>query len=175
MSQETKNTETKLYELGFNIIPTLTEGDLDTQVSNIKKALTDNGSEIIKEGEVRLIDLKYTMVKHIAGSNKKFGQAYFGWVKFETTGEAVENIKKAVDGMDSILRYLLIKTVNDDAHSTSKIELEKGEVGISEAEGNDSAEEIEEGVDLGEEVLEENKPKVDEEKEVDEAIDELVK
>jgi len=168
MSQETENTETKLYELSFNIIPSLVEGDLKAELEAIKKVLSDNGTEIFKEGETKLIDLKYTMVKHIAGSNQKFGQAYFGWIKFNGTSEAVEDIKVKIEAMENVLRHLLIKTVDDEEHSTSKISLEEGDEGIAEA-GEKEAEKPE--------VKEESKKAeaTESKDEVDEAIEEAVK
>ena len=137
MSEENKSEDKTLYELGFNIIPTVSEDKVSGEVDLIKKILADNNAEIVKEGEVQAIDLKYTMVKKIATVNKKFDKAYFGWIKFNATPSEIGAIKDGVDAVESILRYLLAKTVDDDEHSTVKIPLESEEGEEGEKEGEE--------------------------------------
>ena len=82
MSEENKTQEIKLYELGYHLTPAISEDKVSVEVSEIKKILTDNDAEIVKEGETKLMTLAYEIVNHVAGKNQKFRTAYFGWVKF---------------------------------------------------------------------------------------------
>lgn len=120
MSEKTTK-EIKLYELGFHLVSTISEDKVAEKVDEIKAILAKNNAEIVKEGETKLMNLAYEVIKHVSGKNQKFTNSYFGWFKFNATAEAIKDIKKAVDSMEEILRSLIIKTVNDDEHSTSKI------------------------------------------------------
>jgi ribosomal protein S6 len=160
MSEENKTTdEIKLYELGFHIVSSLSEDEAEAKFVDLKKNI---GGEIVKEGELKNIPLAYTITKKIKGANVRFDKAYFGWVKFNSTPEGVEELKKKVEGDEDVLRFLLVKTVDDDEHSTSKIALEKKE----------EEEEKEEDTEKKEEIKEE---KEGDTREMDEAIDEMVK
>lgn len=167
MSKEkTINESSKLYELGFHIVGTIDSNKVASVIDEIKSLITTHHGDIVREGEVREMTLAYPMVKHIAGVNKKYNQTFFDWIKFNMNSEDVANLKIALDLKDEILRYLLIKTVNDDAHSTSKM------VEIEEEEENEEvpAKEVE--------IAEEKKERtvsVDKSQEIDEAIDEMVK
>lgn len=176
MSEEKKSVEKKLYEIGFHIIPSVSPEKLVGEVATIKKTLTSNGAEIVKEIEPKLINLAYQMVKKILDANYKFNKAYFGSITFNATATAVEIIKKEIDANNSILRYLLVKTVDDVEHSTNKIAREKSEE-IVEADADEVV--ADDGIDLGDEVVEEEAVVKSEDKSeaktVDAAIDELVK
>jgi ribosomal protein S6 len=180
MSNENNTNESKLYELGYHVVSTVSEDKVSDEVSQIKDILAANGAEIIREGEPKLINLAYEIVKHIAGDNQKFKQTYFGWVKFNADSESIIAIKEAVDQNGNILRSLIVKTTDDDEHSTSKIENTETDEDVELDE--------EDGVDKGSDDVEETEEVSDEEKttdsetddaenadEVDEAIDGLVK
>lgn len=162
MSEENKTTdETKLYELSFHIVSSLSESEAESKFVALKEGI---GGEIVKEGFPKLISLAYTITKKIKGANTRFDKAYFGWIKFMSTAEGVNELHHKMELDENILRFLLIKTVDDDEHSTSKIPLE--------SEEEEVIEETEEVKEKGK-VKEKTEEEVSEE--VDEAIDELVK
>lgn len=167
MSKEkTMNESSKLYELGFHIVGTIDSNKVASVIDEIKSLITNHHGDIVREGEVREMTLAYTMVKHVAGVNKKYNQSFFDWIKFTMSPEDVVNLKTAVDSNENIIRFIIVKTVNDDEHSTSKLveleELEQDEVSETET-APEKVEEVEE-------VLVKDK-----DQEIDEAIDEMVK
>jgi ribosomal protein S6 len=167
MSKEkTINESSKLYELGFHIVGTIDSNKVASVIDEIKSLIQTHHGDIVREGEVREMTLAYTMVKHVAGVNRKYNQSFFDWVKFTMNPEDVVNLKSAVDSNENIIRFILVKTVNDDEHSTSKmVELEESEDEVTETEA------APEKVDAS---VEEIAPK-DKNIEIDEAIDEMVK
>jgi ribosomal protein S6 len=166
MSKEkTINESSKLYELGFHIVGTIDSNKVASVIDEIKNLIQTHHGDIVREGEVREMTLAYTMVKHIAGVNKKYNQSFFDWVKFTMNTADVANLKSALDLNTNIIRFILVKTVNDDEHSTSKmVEVEEDEE-VTETEA--APEKIEVAT---EEVIEKDKNV-----EIDEAIDEMVK
>lgn len=166
MSKEkTINESSKLYELGFHIVGTIDSNKVASVIDEIKSLIQTHHGDIVREGEVRETTLVYTMVKHVGGVNKKYNQSFFDWIKFNMNTEDVANLKSALDLNENIIRFILVKTVNDDAHSTSKlVELEEVEEEVSETEA------LPEKVEEIEEVVEKDKNL-----EIDEAIDEMVK
>jgi len=153
MSEENKTNEQNLYEVGFHIV---SEDKAADELANIKAILSDNNVAVVKEGEPKIMDLAYTMIKKVNGVNQRFDKACFGWIKF-TSGDTsnIEEIKKEIERNENILRYIIIKTVDDDEHSTVKI--------LKDEE---------------KEKVEETKPDTAEEvsgKEIDKAVDDLVR
>ncbi len=103
----------QVYELGYHLVPTISESALEGEVARVKASLTESGAAIIAEEIPHLITLAYRIEKHLAGKIEKFSTAYFGWVKFEATSEGVRAAKKALDENASVLRFLLVHTVRE--------------------------------------------------------------
>lgn len=97
------------YELAFHILPTVAEGEVPTAFTAIKDHITKNGGEIVDEEAPARIDLAYNIEKYLEGKYRKFSSAYFGWVRFTVSGEAIAEITEEVEGDSNTLRHLLIK------------------------------------------------------------------
>jgi ribosomal protein S6 len=185
---ETHTSENaKLYELGFHIISTVAEDKVADAFSNVTGIINKNNGTVVKSAEPKAIKLAYTITKKIGAANERFNTAYFAWIKFEASSEDVESLKAEIDSNENILRYIIVKTVDDDEHSTAKLVGEEDtEEGLEEAEESemDSEEVIdtssndEEAKDEKTEVEEsddsEDKKSEESKDEIDEAIDELV-
>ncbi|MEI6528486.1 MAG: 30S ribosomal protein S6 [bacterium] len=117
----------QVYELGYHIVSTVAEENLPKELEVIKAIILKDGGSLITEGEPKLINLAYEMSKTVSDIKKKFNTAYFGWIKFETKSELIPEIKKAVDADNSILRYLLIKTVKENTMTVPRIFEQRGE------------------------------------------------
>lgn len=135
------------YELGYLLVPTLSDSEVTETKKKITDAITSVGAAVKSEGDVHFIDLAYEMVKKVKSKNIKFDQAHFGWIKF--TGEADQHalLEKALKKNDGILRTIVIKTVEDDS-MTDLFTQEDGEV-VEEVDLN-------EGVDEGKETKEDS-------------------
>ncbi len=103
-------TITRVYELGYILAPTVPDTEVDSVVGALKEQIARVEGAVRSEGAPEFIDLAYTMEKTIASKKAKYSQGYFGWMKFESSPEAMEALKKALDGMTEVVRYLLIKT-----------------------------------------------------------------
>ena len=121
MSEETnKEIETKeemagrVYEIGYQLVSTLSEEEVPREVTVIKDVLEKLGAQVVSEEFPRLKPLAYSMRKYIAGKYQTFSSAYFGWIKFEAEPQAALALKKAADANEKILRYLIIKTVREN-------------------------------------------------------------
>jgi ribosomal protein S6 len=166
MSKEkTINESSKLYELGFHIVGTIDSNKVASVIDEIKNLIQTHHGDIVREGEVREMTLAYTMIKHVAGVNKRYSQTFFDWIKFNMNTEDVANLKSALDLNENIIRFILLKTVNDDAHSTSKM------VEVEEDEEVTETEAAPEKIEVAKEAIIEKDKNV----EIDEAIDEMVK
>ena len=147
-----KAEKKQIYEVGYHLVSSVAEENVGKEVEAIK-ALLDK-SEIIAEENPKLIDLAYTITKQIGGLRRKYDKAYFGWVKFEFSPEEALVLKKKLDAMDNILRYLLIKTVRENTLCGAKLlaeEVAKKKAVIKKEEvkekGTASAEEIDKSIE----------------------------
>lgn len=118
MEQE---TTARIYEIGFNIIPTVNEKDREAVLASIDETITSRGGEFIARGEVEYIDLAYPMSKLFDNKKIIFNTAYFGWLKFEITPLKIIELKELFDKEKNILRYLMFKTVREDTFLKKKI------------------------------------------------------
>lgn len=133
--------DAKLYELGFHIIPTVTEDKVTDVFADITGIISKNGGEVVKSAEPKAIELAYTIIKKIGGQNQRFSSAYFAWIIFNASSEAVEKIKAEAKADERIVRYLIVKTVDDFEHSTAKLAAEESESSEGEEEDGDSKKE----------------------------------
>ena len=113
-----KDEKSKVYEVGFHLLPTIAESSVAEEVSKIKSVVEKNSGVFVSEGIPQMTNLAYTITKAISGKNQKFDSAYFGWVKFELNADSISEIKKAMDEVESVLRYLIIKTTKEDTITT---------------------------------------------------------
>ena len=104
----------KVYEVSFNIVPTLSEEAMAAEFGNLKETLLKLSGFVISEQYPKPISLAYIMEKVIANKNTKFSSAYFGWVKFEAPVSVVEELKRILDRNENIIRHLIIKTVREN-------------------------------------------------------------
>jgi ribosomal protein S6 len=109
----------EVYEIGYHIVSSVAEEGVPAQVEAIKGLL--GKAEIISEEAPKLIDLVYTITKQVGGMRRRYDTAYFGWVKFAVEPEAIQAIKKQLDGMENVLRFILVKTVRDNTMVGSKL------------------------------------------------------
>jgi ribosomal protein S6 len=170
MSKEKEIQETgKLYELGFHLVSTIPADKIADEFNKLKDLIKKHKGEVVKEGELKTTNLAYTIIKKIAGQNIRFKQSYFGWVKFTIPSDEVIPLKEELNLIDTIIRFILIKTVDDYAHSTNKIADEMMQ-SSDEIEEEVEIEGLETDVEIDSEVETE-----DSNEEIDKAIDEIIK
>ncbi len=111
----------QIYEIGYHVIPTLSEADLANIVSDITKLLKKAGGSIVSEEFPKMRALSYSIHKVISGAKHKFNSSYFGWVKFEVDSKNIDQIKKNLDKIEQIFRSIIIKTVKESTMSSIKM------------------------------------------------------
>ncbi len=152
-TQQTSTAErTKVYEIGYLLIPTIAEEQLTGEVQNIKSLIEKHEGVFITEDFPKLRPLAYQMRKTTGGTNAKYNQAYFGWVKFEVNANATPLIIKDIEKNTHILRYMIINTVRENTMYMQKAAYKPAEAGaegekVEEAKEKMSEEEIDKTIE----------------------------
>lgn len=105
------------YELAFHILPTVVEGEVAPIVAALREAIMEVGGEVVLEEHPQRFDLAYEIMKYVEGKYRRFHSAYFGWIRFDASADAIASITEAVDEHPSILRHLLIRLTHSEAES----------------------------------------------------------
>lgn len=114
MTEKGTKEEGKIYEIGFHILPFVGDQAVSNEVGEIKNLLDSIKAVVVSEDFPRLRPLAYPLSKVVDGGKKVCKEAYFGWIKFEAEGEALEVFKKAIEKMPNVLRFLIVKTVAEN-------------------------------------------------------------
>ena len=111
---EEKDIEERVYEVGYLLLPTISEEELPAIYGNLKELVTSLGGSAISDEMPRIMNLAYPMFKTLQNINKKFETAYFGWMKFSMDPEKTLELKKKLQLDLNVLRFLMIKTVKEN-------------------------------------------------------------
>lgn len=133
----------QVYELGFLILPSIPEDRLSGVVDVMKAIITQEGGAVIGGEDPFKQDLAYTMSKTVGASRYVINDAYIGWFKFELEPEKAPLVKAALEQVDEVLRFLLIKTPRDTGFTFAKARqaiLDKEEALAMAAEASSSSE-----------------------------------
>ncbi len=114
-------TDTTIYEIGYNLVPTISEEDVAKEVGALKEKITSLGGNIISDEYPTLIKLAYEMTKELENKNVRFTSAYFGWVKFELEPSLILEVNKMAETNLNVLRFIIIKTVRENTIYTPKV------------------------------------------------------
>jgi ribosomal protein S6 len=117
MDNNTKGERLSVYEIGYLIATSIPEEKVPGEADTLKKIITDAGATIIAEEAPQHQPLAYEMRKKtVSGSYNTYDAAYFGWVKFELDAGKIEEVKKDVELMPTVLRMLLTTTVRENTY-----------------------------------------------------------
>lgn len=140
-----EHTEPRVYELGYHLVPTLAVEQIPAASGAVRGMIEQISKDIIAEELPVFIDLAYTIVKTVEHKNKRFDQAYFGWIKFEANPEGIATLEEALKKDDNVLRYLIVKTIKENTFIAKKFtpaKMKEEEV-VVEVEGEVVAESTE--------------------------------
>jgi ribosomal protein S6 len=104
----------RIYELGYLLVPTISEEDLPVSYGNLKDTVSSFGGAVISDEMPKMIPLAYQMVKVVSNIRNKFNTAYFGWIKCTMDSDKVLELKKKLDLDPTIIRFLILKTVKEN-------------------------------------------------------------
>lgn len=109
MSNTEDRKDAQVYELGYLLLPSLTDESLSSAVNAIKGIIKKAGASELDSENPLGIDLAYTMSKSIGARKYVVNEAYIGWVKFEGEPNCVAEINEALKALDEVLRFLVVK------------------------------------------------------------------
>lgn len=132
MTIDALGADSRIYEVGFLIIPTVSEDGLVAQCAAIREAISSVSGSIIAEGTAKKVELAYPMTKVAQNKRATFTSAYFAWYKFEAEPKGAKEVAAIVKANDDVLRFLLIKTVREDTMAPRKLFAKKKEEGDAE-------------------------------------------
>ncbi len=108
------DADSKVYEVGYLLVPTIKEEDVPVTYGNIKELIASFGGEVIMDEMPKMTNLAYEMLKVVSNVRNKFNTAYFGWTKFVMAPDKVLELKKVLDLDPNVIRFLLLKTVKEN-------------------------------------------------------------
>ncbi len=106
--------ERTVYELGYHLVPSLSEEEVALRVENFKKAIEAFPGEFIASGGPLSQELSYPMRKMKNGKWREFTRSQFGWIKFAAAPEKVHAWRDILREDETIIRCIIIKTVRED-------------------------------------------------------------
>ena len=116
-----EDTVRRVYEVGYHIVPTVKEEDVETVLSTIRGSIERSGGVFISEGAPTNIRLSYPMTVHNRGKNVDYDRAYFGWIKFESSPESARVLEDALNHDTEILRSIVFRTLRTDTRAHIKM------------------------------------------------------
>jgi len=102
-----------VYEIGFLLVPSVSEEDVQVEISKIKDMVEKFESRFISEGIPQKKELEYTITLSRDGSKSNFDQAYFSWLKYELNPKDIAVIDESIKKLENIIRFLILKTTED--------------------------------------------------------------
>ncbi len=127
----TENNETivdsRVYEISFIFDNKLDEGAALEKGNAIKQSIATLGGSFISEEAPYMRELAYEMIRVQNNVNVRFNEGYFGWVKFELSGDKVKEFEKALKLDEELVRYLVVKTVRENTVYTKRAPVIKAE------------------------------------------------
>ena len=105
-----------VYEIGFHLVPTLTEAEAVVAFGRMHAALEKVSAVVLAEEAPKKIALAYPIERSTQGKRDKYTEGYFGFIKFEIpevderVGESVNALETMLRSDAQVLRYLFIKT-----------------------------------------------------------------
>ena len=115
-----EHTEPRIYELGYHLVPTLSVEQIPEASGAVRGMIERISKEVISEELPVFIDLAYTVVKTIEHKNKRFDQAYFGWIKFEGSPAGIAELEEGLKKDENVLRYIIVKTIRENTFIAKK-------------------------------------------------------
>jgi len=96
MESETEegDIDPRVYELGYHIIPAISEEEAPKEAAAIKGFIKENGGVVISEEAPKHMELAYAMYRTESGKKEKFEAAHFGGIKFEMDPTNVAKVKE---------------------------------------------------------------------------------
>lgn len=121
-AQEDKNTEEQAhYECAFHILPTVAEPEVLGVVDELKALVARSGGTVTNEEISERYGLAYEITKQVAGVNRRFNAAHFGWMRCVFAPSALAGFTTEMKQKPEIARYLIIRLTREEAQKPFSI------------------------------------------------------
>ncbi len=110
----------RIYEVGYHIIPTVKEEDVEKIVGGIRSIVEKAGGSFIAEAAPALMRLAYGMWAKEGDKRILHDRGYFGWIKFEAEISVAHTLDEALKANQNILRFIVFRTVREDTRAKMK-------------------------------------------------------
>src|SRR3989338_3073189 len=98
--EEVKDQDSRLYELGYHLLPIIMEEELGGEVTALRDLIEKHGGMVVSQEKPKII----------AKKKKFFGFAFFGGTCFEMLPKGAVALKEDLNGYEKILRFIIVKT-----------------------------------------------------------------
>ncbi|MDP3726613.1 MAG: 30S ribosomal protein S6 [bacterium] len=120
-ANQDEKREPRLYELGYHLLSILPEESVPEEVGKIKDLIEKLGGIIVTDHMPQTMSLAYPIPKIVSEKRKYFDTALFGWIKFKIEPFSALELQKNLRDNKNILRFIIIKTVEEKAPSPKKM------------------------------------------------------
>lgn len=120
MDENLNEGEGSVYELGFLLVPEITEEKLPEAFGAIKDVVVKHGGTPISEEFPKNMALAYTIERTFRNKIERYNEAFFSWIKFELGGEAVKALDAELRLRGDVVRFLIVKTVRENTMSAKR-------------------------------------------------------
>ncbi|HRY62869.1 MAG TPA: 30S ribosomal protein S6 [Candidatus Paceibacterota bacterium] len=120
------SSDKNVYELGYLLIPIIAPEKLADEVNAIRALVESNGGLVLFEEAPKERKLAYEMSHDITGGRRaKYDDAFFGWMKFNLSADAVSKLDAGLKNNQSLIRYLIINLTKEGGDSNGAAEAKK--------------------------------------------------
>ena len=99
---------TKIYEVGYLVIPLLDAAAIESLAAKFKSGLTALGATITEEGAPKMTSLAYTLSRRISEKKFDFNDGYFGSFRYEIEPAKADAVKELFVREGQLLRHLIV-------------------------------------------------------------------
>lgn len=110
----------RIYEVGYTIVPTVKEEDIEKTVGTIRAEIEKTGGSFIAEGAPSMVRLAYPMTAYEGGKRLLHDKGYFGWIKFEANVATAHALEAVLKRDERVLRSIVFRTVREDTRAKMK-------------------------------------------------------
>lgn len=113
VAADADSSEPQVYELGYHIVPTVPDNELEQEVNAITETLKSVQADFVGERFPAQVHLAYPIDTQTEGKREAFTTAYFGWIAFEINAADVSTVHDALAARERVLRFIIAKTSRD--------------------------------------------------------------
>ena len=120
METDTDTGVARIYEIGYTIVPTVKEEDVEKTVGSIRSEIEKARGSFIAEGAPSLMRLAYHMSVREGEKRLLHDRGYFGWIKFEADISVTHLLEETLKKNENVMRFIVFRTVREDTRAKMK-------------------------------------------------------